>query len=640
MVPTPAARRPSPLALGAALSVLLAACDGGTGTTNPPPAVPRSTISGTVTLPGAEVAALPTTRALRPGEVLRDAYGQPWRVQSAAHASPQSGAAIPGEYVIVTRPGLSAQVLTTALSALVVPTVGRLDLARVGGAPAVGIWLYRAGRALDAAQSAQVLRTLAAQPGVVSVNPNRRLEPLATPNDTYYPAQWHYPAMNLPEAWNRTTGRAITVAVVDTGIVAHPDLAGQVLPGMDFISDPAQSGDGDGIDPDPTDPGPGEYHGTHVAGTVAARTNNGVGVAGVDWGAKLLPVRALNSAAGSLSDILMGVLWAAGETVDGVPVNPNPARVINLSVGGAGECTAAEQQVFTRLAARGIVTVVAAGNDNVDASTVSPGNCADVITVGAAGPDGRRAPYSNYGARIDVLAPGGNSSLGVTVGADTYPGGVLSTSFDDATRTSRYAFLDGTSMAAPHVSGAVALLLGQEPDLTAAQVRARLKATAAPLGSRCDVADGCGAGLVDARALLVGSPATPAPTPTPTPAAPRVPPIVEALYIRTGTPTLEFDYARSTSVRLPVDTLTPPYTLSGLESGPYVVAAWQDLNGDGLVNEGEPYGAYPDPVTVTGTPRDLTEINLTLGAYSVQVADVKAPGALRDALETLARAGR
>ncbi|THF88066.1 subtilisin-like serine protease [Deinococcus sp. KSM4-11] len=624
------------------LSALLGACDDGTTGGGTPQPVPVSTISGTVTLPGATSTALPHTRPLRPGEVLRASGGQPWAVQGAAHSTLQSGAVIPGEYLIVSRTGLSAQTVSATLSALAVPTVGTLRLARAAGAPTIGLSLYRADRRLSAVQSSRVLTTLAAQPGVISVSANRRMDALATPNDMYYPLQWHYPAINLPEAWNHTTGKAITVAVVDTGIITHPDLSGQVLPGMDFISDITQSGDGDGIDTDPTDPGGSEYHGSHVAGTIGARSNNGIGVAGVDWAAKILPVRVLNQNSGSLADILMGTLWAAGEKVDGAPMNPNPARVINLSLGGAGDCTAAEQQVFSQLKAKGVVTVVAAGNDNVDATTISPANCADVITVGAVGPDGRRAPYSNYGPRIDVMAPGGNSSLGVTVGADTYPGGVLSTTYDDATSTYQYEFLDGTSMASPHVAGAVALLLGQNPALTPAQVLARLKASAVPLGSRCDITDGCGAGLIDASALLTGVTPTPVPTPTPTP--PSRPPLVEALYMNLSNPAQPPDYRRSASIQLPLDSLAPGYVLKDLQAGSYLVRAWQDLNGDGKVNEGEPYAEYPNYITVTTTAQDITGIDLTLQAYSVQSAGLNGSRAslatVKAALETLIRMGR
>ncbi|WP_309570559.1 S8 family serine peptidase [Deinococcus sp.] len=620
------------------LSALLSACGGGTTGTQQPKPVPVSTIGGIVTLPGAKAAAA-QTRTLRPGEVLRMPGGQPWAMRGATPSTAQSGTVIPGEYLIVTRSGLSTQAVATTLSALAVPSVGTLALTQAVAAPAVGLALYRADRSLSAQQSTRVMGTLAAQPGVLSVSPNRRMEALATPNDTYYPLQWHYPAMNLPEAWNHTTGKAITVAVVDTGIIKHPDLAGQALPGMDFISDVTISGDGNGIDSDPTDPGGSEYHGSHVAGTIAAKTNNGAGVAGVDWGAKILPVRALNQNSGTLSDILMGTLWAAGEKVNGAPLNTNPARVINLSLGGAGECTPAEQQVFTLLKSKGIVTVVAAGNDNSDATEISPANCADVITVGAVGPDGRRAPYSNYGPRIDVMAPGGNSSLGVTVGTDTYPGGVLSTTYSDADRVYQYEFLDGTSMAAPHVAGAVALLLGQEPNLTPDQVLARLRATAAPLGSRCDIPGGCGAGLVDASALITGAIPLPAPTPvpTPTPTPPPTPAIVAALYVNAASQTEPFDYSLSTSAVLSMDSLTPSYTLKNLQAGAYLVAAWQDLNNDGQVNEGEPFGTYPDNVTVTTTPQDITGIDLTLQAYSVQAAALGSSGVFPAALLPSAR---
>ncbi|MBX8464964.1 S8 family serine peptidase [Deinococcus sp. RIT780] len=603
------------LALSVLTGALLSACGGGgSGPSQTTPATPNPTppapvtpapvttfsVSGVLTFPGATGAATDGSPDVH-----------------AARTTPTAAGTgeIPGEYLIVTRPGLSVQGLGTLT--VTTPDVGVTTLRRVTGSSAAGLALYRSEQTLSGLQSRLVAQTLLGQPGVQGVTPNRRLQALATPNDPYYPVQWQYPALNLPAAWDRTTGAAVTVAVVDSGVVPHADLRDRTLPGMDFVSDPDLAGDGNGVDPDPTDlGGDTDYHGTHVAGSVAAHTGNGRGVAGVSWGARIVPVRALDTTGGgSLADILGGVLWAAGVTVDGVPDNRHPARIVNLSLGGPGACSAAEQRVFAELRARQVVTVVAAGNDDVSASTSSPGNCADVITVGATGPDGRRAPYSNHGARIDVMAPGGNSRLSVSVNGRAYPGGILSTVRDAQSGQDAYAFMDGTSMAAPHVAGAAALLLGQEPTLTPDQVRARLRASAAPLGSRCDVSGGCGAGLIDVNALLGGSsPAAPAPTPPVTNTAV----VVAALFMDGDT----LDASRSEFTEVPGSTLRPPYTLRNLNAGTYLVAAWQDTNDDGQVNDGEPFGVYPDPLTLSGAGRALTGIDLTMEAAAVTGASL------------------
>lgn len=605
------------LTLAVLTGALLSACGGGgSGPSQTTPATPTPTtpvtpapvtpapvttfsVSGILTFPGATGAATDDTPAVH-----------------AARTTPAGGTGeIPGEYLIVTRPGLSVQGLGTLT---VTTPVGVTTLRRVTGSSAAGLALYRSEQTLSGPQSRLVAQALLGQPGVQAVTPNRRLQALATPNDPYYPLQWQYPALNLPAAWNRTTGAAVTVAVVDSGVVPHADLRDRTLPGMDFVSDPDLAGDGNGVDPDPTDlGGDTDYHGTHVAGSVAAHTGNGRGVAGVSWGARIVPVRALDTTgAGSLADILDGVLWAAGVPVDGVPENRHPARIVNLSLGGPGACSAAERRVFAELRARQVVTVVAAGNDDVDVSTSSPANCADVITVGATGPDGRRAPYSNHGARIDVMAPGGNSRLSVSVNGRAYPGGILSTVRDQGGQDA-YAFMDGTSMAAPHVAGAAALLLGQEPTLTPDQVRARLRASAAPLGSRCDVSGGCGAGLIDVNALLSGqTPAVPAPTPPVTNTAV----VVAALFMDGDT----LDASRSEFTEVPGGTLRPPYTLRNLKAGTYLVAAWQDTDDDGQVDDGEPFGVYPDPLTLSGAGRALTGIDLTMEAAAVTGASLTA----------------
>ena len=284
--------------------------------------------------------------------------------------------------------------------------------------------------------------------------------------------------INAPAAWDLQIGSAgVTVAVLDTGITQHPELAGRVLPGYDFISDPSMANDGGGRDNDPSDPGdntgdnecgdgaPGEpssWHGTFVSGLIAANTDNGVGIAGVDWNAKILPVRVLGRCGGTFDDIAAAILWAVGVPVAGAPLNPNPARVINLSLGGQSSCPQAIQDAINVALAQGVVVSIAAGNDSINVSMFAPANCAGVITVGASTRQGDRASYSNFGIRVDVSAPGGDGNQ-----ADW----ILSLSNDGTSgpRGPAYAIGIGTSFAAPHVAGVASLMLARkrEPDARA-----------------------------------------------------------------------------------------------------------------------------------------------------------------------------
>ncbi|HET9450745.1 MAG TPA: S8 family serine peptidase, partial [Aggregicoccus sp.] len=299
------------------------------------------------------------------------------------------------------------------------------------------------------------------------------------------------------------------VAVIDTGIRNHPDLprsGGRVLDGYDFISDMENAGDGNGRDSDPTDPGGdtpnggSSWHGTHVAGTVGATSNNGSGVSGVDWRARILPVRVLGKAGGTSFDIVAAMDWAAGGSVSGVPQNPNPAHVVNLSLGGPG----APSQAYTDVVSRhpNTVFVVAAGNSNEPAEGFSPCNTPGLICVGSTAFSSRRSSFSNYGAAVDVMGAGGE--MREDLNGDGYPDGVLSTSFDEA-GDPVFAFENGTSMASPHVAGVVSLMLAalRERDpgatLSGADAERLLKATASPTPG---CTEGCGAGLVNAGAAV------------------------------------------------------------------------------------------------------------------------------------------
>ncbi len=244
--------------------------------------------------------------------------------------------------------------------------------------------------------------------------PDQLFEHTLVPNDPLYSQQWHYfgaYGINLPAAWDITTGSSsVVVAVIDTGITNHADLSGKTVPGYDFISNTFVANDGGGRDSNPSDPGDwtlyGEcysgsparnssWHGTHVAGTVGANTNNSTGVAGVSWGAKILPVRVLGKCGGYLSDIADGMRWSAGLPVAGVPANANPAKVLNLSLGGYGACGTTYQSAIDAIVAAGSTVVVSAGNSNDYATYYRPANCNGVITVGATDDDGYLSSYSN-----------------------------------------------------------------------------------------------------------------------------------------------------------------------------------------------------------------------------------------------------
>lgn len=364
-----------------------------------------------------------------------------------------------------------------------------------------------------------VVAALQTRADVEWAQPNYSMQAQAVPNDTNYNLQWHYQSINLPQAWDIENGSSnpVTVAVIDTGILAgHPDFAGKILPGYDMISDSSRARDGNGRDPNPEDvgdkvlPAQSSYHGSHVAGTIAAATNNTVGVAGVSWGAKILPVRVLGlNGTGSSADIIDAMYWAAGLAVSGVPNNPNPAAILNLSLGGDYPCSQspAYQAAINAINTAGKIIVVAAGNENLDASQSTPASCSGVITVGATDFAKARAPYSNFGLRIDLMAPGGDNSQDLD--NDGFGDGVLSLSKNDTSGNFNYTYKNGTSMATPHVAGVIALLKSRDPSLNYSRALDILSRTAQPLtatkctgsGTAKTSAD-CGAGLIDAQAAL------------------------------------------------------------------------------------------------------------------------------------------
>ncbi|MFI9154050.1 S8 family serine peptidase [Streptomyces sp. NPDC053367] len=373
-----------------------------------------------------------------------------------------------------------------------------------------GAALVDLGEDLTRADVADVIAEYQADPQVAYVVPDRLNTPKADPNDTDYAKQWDLfettAGMRVPGAWSTATGSGVTVAVIDTGYVAHSDLAGNIVGGYDFISDTAVSVDGDGRDSNPADPGDwyaaGEcgtgvpasnssWHGTHVAGTIAAVTNNSKGMAGIAYGAKISPLRVLGKCGGYDSDIIDAITWASGGTVTGVPANTNVAKVINMSLGGDGACTSATQSAINAAVNRGTTVVVAAGNENDNVANHSPGNCSNVISVAATGRTGSKASYSNYGSLVDISAPGGEMSTGTANGIySTLNSGTKTPS------TESYAYYQGTSMATPHIAGLVALMKSANSTLTPAQIESAIKTNARALPGTCS--GGCGAGLADA----------------------------------------------------------------------------------------------------------------------------------------------
>ncbi len=403
--------------------------------------------------------------------------------------------------------------------------------------------------ALDQPQSLSEVTRLAAliaqDPAVAFAEPDRRIFPLRQPNDPYYAQQWglqssaeQAAAASLPSAWERSTGSTgVVVAVIDTGILPHTDLAGRTLTvegqsypyGYDFVSADGPStfvtaNDGDDRDPDPSDPGDwvtaaeasagvlqgcpqqnSSWHGTHVAGIIGAAADNGIGVAGINWNSPLLPVRVMGKCGGYESDLADAIRWAAGGSVSGVPANSHPAQVINMSLGATGYCSQTMQSAIDSARAAGASVVVAAGNSgsNLDETPGFPASCDGVVTVAAVGREGMRPSYSSYGAVVDLAAPGGSTPLN--------PNGILSL-LDSGTTSpigdEVYGFYQGTSMATPHVSGVLSLMLSAYYELTGARLNAStaeqlLVATTRPFAetSNCTTAT-CGSGLLDAAGAV------------------------------------------------------------------------------------------------------------------------------------------
>ncbi|RUO30752.1 peptidase S8 [Aliidiomarina sedimenti] len=363
----------------------------------------------------------------------------------------------------------------------------------------------------------RMMEVLASDPSVELVEENRFHHPQNAPNDPQYNQQWHYyeavGGANTEGAWSQgITGQGVVVAVLDTGYRPHTDLAGNLLPGYDMISDSFVGNDGDGRDNDASDPGDwvsagacgggrpaqdqdSSWHGTHVAGTIAAVSDNGQGVAGVAYDAQVVPVRVLGRCGGTTADIADGILWASGASVPGTTANQNPADVINMSLGGQGSCQSVTQSAINTARSNGSTVVIASGNSDSNADNFSPGNCSGVVNVASTDRDGGRAYYSNYGSSVTLAAPGGAQSFA------NDPEGVLSTHNSGSTTpgSDSYRFNQGTSMAAPHVAGVAALVKQALPSATPDQVAQILTDSARSFPASCS---GCGVGILDAGAAV------------------------------------------------------------------------------------------------------------------------------------------
>lgn len=335
---------------------------------------------------------------------------------------------VPGEWIVEVDAGQSVQPISVAWNDAGIVTVEQL---------ADNYYLVVSDGELSDDEMEERLMSM---PNVVSVGRNQKVYPVSlavTPNDTYFDRQWSLPLISAPYAWTLTTGsRDVVVAVLDTGLRDdHPDIdKSAIVAGRNLVSDQSSTNYRDNIS--------SMSHGTMVTGIIGARTNNGTGVAGLNWNVSIMPVRVLSSSGGgSVAGVGQGIRWA----VD------NGADVINMSLawdansGDPGERFVVEQIEYA--ISRGVTLVAGAGNDN--GRITMPAAHPDVIAVGAVDKNKRRAWYSNYGSELDLVAPGGSQQ-------SSNSGGVLST--DVVSRQLSYSYQQGTSFASPHVAGVVALM--------------------------------------------------------------------------------------------------------------------------------------------------------------------------------------
>ncbi len=381
----------------------------------------------------------------------------------------------------------------------------------------IGSELVTTDRPLDRLEAETLMRQIAADPDVTYIEPNARFYPSLTPNDAYFGSQYNLQngigGSNANLAWDTGfRGAGKIVAVIDTGYRPHVDLNANIINGYDFVSNATFANDGNGRDASALDPGDwapagqcyagspatfSTWHGTHVSGTVAAVTNNAIGVAGMAFNAKVLAVRALGRCGGTLADIVDAITWSSGGMVAGVPaVGANRASVINMSLGGSGVCASgsAMQMAISAALNRGTTVVVAAGNSNANTSGFTPAGCqgGGLIVVGASDSAAKRAAFSNYGTNVDVSAPGVGIASTLNTGT-TVPG------------ADNYMFYNGTSMAAPHVAGLVAMMHSKpSPDCTPGVCEAIIKANTKPFAPPPPTMSGTG--IINALQTLNATP--------------------------------------------------------------------------------------------------------------------------------------
>jgi serine protease len=477
-------------------------------------------------------------------------------------------------FIVTYRDGTTERTSASMATQAVSAAVSRANL-RNGGATAMPLavtWkrklatggdVLRTGRKLNRTEATALMQQIASDPSVLHVQPDLLMKPIldikaslqagktlvkaadagAAPNDPYLASyQWDFidpvGGVRMPELWAdypQADGSGVTVAVIDTGITAHNDLDTSLADqGYDFISDAFVSGRatddrvpggwdlGDWTNADPylscTDnPEASSWHGTNVAGVIGEIANNALGMAGMSPNVHVIPVRALGHCGGYTSDIADAVVWASGGHVDGIPDNPNPARVINMSLGGAGACSddPVTSAAISSAISRGTTVVVAAGNSTDDSANYTPASCPGVVTVAATGANAKRAYYSNYGTIVTLAAPGGSVFVnGLPGGTQDYPNGFVWAAYNAGTTTpvapadggSIYAGMAGTSQATPHVTATVALMQGAYAGanggsvLTPAQVKNLLVSSVRPFYVTPDAP--IGPGILDTHAAV------------------------------------------------------------------------------------------------------------------------------------------